>query len=179
MAMARFASTNETEAAEIRGNRLSKDTLKANRSAALVLEGYLREKGFSPNFESLSRSQLKAFYLDVRKTDGTLYKTGSMKCMRHSLNRYLNSVPYERGIDLVKDPEFRESNLNFDSMIAKLKQEGLGETVHYPAICDGDIKTHRCFCQQKRRLGCTTKCSLTYDCIFFAVVLKTCTKCPS
>ena len=149
----------------------------------MVLEHYLRVKGLSPNFEMLSRLELndilKSFYLDVRKTDGALYKTGSMKALRHSLNRDITSVPYERGFDLIKDPEFRECNLNFDSMMAKLKREGFGETVHYRAICDADIRglySLLYICPLIRRWAYTTKCNLILDCIFFAVERRTCIK---
>ena len=142
--MARFAATNDEEAAEIRGNRLAKNTKKANKSAADTFRAYLAAKGYTLNFEKWPAEQLndvlKMYYFDVRKVNGELYKTGAMKSMRHALNRHLNSMPFERNIDLIKDPEFRDANLNFDAMLAKLKQEGYGETVHYGAICDADLK---------------------------------------
>ena len=42
--MARFAATNDEEAAEIRGNRLAKNTKKANKSAADTFRAYLRRR---------------------------------------------------------------------------------------------------------------------------------------
>ena len=141
--MSRFAHTNDEQAAEIRGDRLAKNTRKSNKSAAGTLRCYLREKGWAVGFEMLTAEQLndvlKSYYLDLRKTDGEFYKTGAMKAMRHALNRHLQATPYERNIDIIKDPQFRDANLNFDAMLTKLKKEGFGETKHYNAISDNDL----------------------------------------
>ena len=54
----RFASTSCTEAAKIRSNLHSKETVKANKTAAQTLKSYLREQGRSPNFENLPPGNL-------------------------------------------------------------------------------------------------------------------------
>ena len=49
-------------------------------------------------------------------------------------------VVNERNMDIVKGHQFREANINFESMLTRLKRKGLEETVHYPAIRDSDIE---------------------------------------
>ena len=70
----RFASINESEAAAIRGQLHSKDTIKSNKNAASLLKTYLKEKGENPEFELMNAEELnhilKTFYLNARKTDG-------------------------------------------------------------------------------------------------------------
>lgn len=139
----RFGNTSENEAAQIRANLHSKDTLKSNRNAASLLKAYLKEKRENINFEILNVDELniilKKFYLDARKMDGTKYKSSSMTNFRHSLNRYLNGEPFNQKIDIVKDERFAEANKKFSSMLAVLKREGLGETKHYEAISQQDL----------------------------------------
>ena len=52
----------------------------------------------------------------------------------------LNRCLKERNMDIIKDVEFRDANLNFESMLSKLKKEGFAETVHYNAISDIDLE---------------------------------------
>ena len=67
--MPRFANTGESEALELRSSRLAKNTRKVKKSAAETLRLYMREKGWSPNFENLTPEQLndvlKVYYFDV------------------------------------------------------------------------------------------------------------------
>ena len=141
--MSRFGCTTPSEASDIIQRLHSKDTTKANKTAAQTLKAYLNERKKNQDFENLPTNELndilKEFYLDARKTDGKLYKTGSLKAIRHSLNRHLNGLPFNRRIDIIKDEAFREANVNFNSMLAHLKREGLGETNHYETISSSDI----------------------------------------
>ena len=78
--------------------------------------------------------------MDARKVDGEQYKCSSLENVRHSLNRYLNQPPYNKNIDIIKDREFTDANVNFKAAMAELKGSGLGSTDHYPIIDENDIK---------------------------------------
>ena len=75
-----------------------------------------------------------------RKNNGMKYKASSIENWRHSLNRYLQTPPFERNIYMIKDAAFRESNLSYRAAIKELKSdEGKGKTKHYPIISDADM----------------------------------------
>ena len=59
---------------------------------------------------------------------------------RHSLNRLLQSVPFDRNINVVKDPAFRQSNETFKTAMRELETLGNGEVDHYPQINLSDLR---------------------------------------
>ena len=56
--MAKFESTSDVEATEIRRNMFSKCTVKANKRAAFLLKYYLASQGRSKDFENMSSRDL-------------------------------------------------------------------------------------------------------------------------
>ena len=59
---------------------------------------------------------------------------------RHSLNKLLQSVPFDRNVNVVKDPAFRQSNGTFKTAMRELKTLGNGEVDHYPQINLSDLR---------------------------------------
>jgi hypothetical protein len=57
---------------------------------------------------------------NARKQDGDHYKATSFENIRHALNRHLQSVPYNRKMDIIKDTEFADANVCFKAALAKL-----------------------------------------------------------
>lgn len=102
----------------------------------------MREKEQDVDFERYSTADLCKhlghFYMDARKHDGTHYKTSSLDQFRYSLNRYLQSPPFNKQFDLIRDCEFAEANANFKAAITELKRIGKGETEHHPVITTED-----------------------------------------
>ena len=111
----RFASVSKEQLNEKRRNINSKNTIAANLKAAKMLRDYLLEKDLDPEFEKSTNQNLNNvlvyFYLNARKINGEKYKVISLENFRHSLNRYLQAPPFNRQIDVIKDPEFRDSNI--------------------------------------------------------------------
>ncbi|KAK3107462.1 hypothetical protein FSP39_015114 [Pinctada imbricata] len=105
----------------------SKETVRSNNKAANMLKAYLREVEQSESFEEFTCEQLNEvlshFYLDARRENGEMYKANSLESIRHSINRYLKSPPYNKTFDLIKDDEFREANTAFRAALAELKRE--------------------------------------------------------
>jgi hypothetical protein len=140
----RFAQTTEEER-ELKRIKLNSDkTLKANKGAAKVFKEYLAEKGESANFETFDDVKLDEhlghFYMDLRKVDGSFYKANSLEGIRHGINRYLKNPPFNKKIDIIKDPGFTDSNTCFKAVLAETKRVGKGDVEHYPIISESDIQ---------------------------------------
>ena len=54
---------------------------------------------------------------------------------------HLQAPPFNRQIDAIKNPEFRDSNQSYRSAIKELKAEGKGTIDHHPEINEKDLKT--------------------------------------
>ena len=140
---ARFGSTNSDDFNQRRLNVNSKNTRRANCRAANTLRSYLLEKGYKQvNFEEWPQREindvLRMFYLDIRKVNGEKYKTSSLENFRHALRRHLTTSNPD--VDIIKNREFADANLSYQTMMTELKKEGLGATSHYPVICTTDLQ---------------------------------------
>jgi hypothetical protein len=138
----RFATTSEEEITAKKLKMCAEKTLKQNEAAATVLKEYLRQRKMDVNFEKYDDVKLDEvlsdFYMDIRKTDGSQYKTTSLNCIRYSINRYLKAPLHNKKLDIIKDAAFTNSNENFKAKTAELKRMGLGGVQHYPAIEEPD-----------------------------------------
>ena len=77
---------------------------------------------------------LRQFYAEARNKDGGNYGRATLLSLRNGIERYLNTPPNNRGISLVKDPQFVLSNQMLDAKIKQLKKDGMQNTTHKPAI---------------------------------------------
>ena len=77
---------------------------------------------------------LRQFYAEARNKDGGNYGRATLLSLRNGIERYLNTPPNNRGISLVKDPQFVLSNQMLNAKIKQLKKDGMQNTTHKPAI---------------------------------------------
>ena len=63
----------------------------------------------------------------------------------------INSPPYDRNIDIIKDVEFRKSNISYTTAMRELKEMGKGEVQHYPEIQPADL--HKIYANQSSTLS--------------------------
>lgn len=82
---------------------------------------------------------LKRFYVEARTKTGDLYSKSTLLGFRHSIERYLNAPPLNRGIKISKDPRFQRSNDMLNAQITAVKRSGKQNTVHKPAIESEDL----------------------------------------
>lgn len=140
----RFGIATEEEIIVKKANINAKNTLKSNKKSAKQLRDYLVEKKMNTKFETMSDKELNDvlahFYINTRRINGEKYKVSSIENFRHSLNRYLQSPPVGRKIDVIKDQAFREANLSYRAAIKELKQEGKGNVQHFPTINEDDLQ---------------------------------------
>jgi hypothetical protein len=141
----RFAQTTVEEADLKRLKLNAVNTIKANNKCANILREYLKEKNEDLRFEVLDGAELNEmlahFYMDLRKADGTRYKSTSMEGVRNGLNRYLKSPPHSKTFDIVKDQQFNDANTNFRAVMAELKRLGLANIDHHPEMNESDRKS--------------------------------------
>ena len=141
--MERFGSRDEVEIDGMLENIHSINTKKSNKKASKALSEYLKSRGEPNEFESFDSEKLNRilthFYLNVRKVDGNFYKTSSLENLRFSLNRHLQ-LTRKDGIDIIKDHDFRSSNMSFRAAMKELKTNGKGDTKHFPEIKEEELK---------------------------------------
>ena len=75
---------------------------------------------------------LRQFYAEARNKDGGNYGRATLLSLKNGID--LNTPPNNRGISLVKDPQFVLSNQMLDAKIKQLKEDGMQNTTHKPAI---------------------------------------------
>ena len=88
--------------------------------------------------EELDRN-LRQFYAEARNKEGENYSRATLLSLRNGIERYLNTPPHSLGIRFTHDPRFVLSNQMLDAKIKQLKQEGMQNTMHKPAIEKEDL----------------------------------------
>ena len=78
--------------------------------------------------------------MDLRREDGSHYKVNSLESIRHGLNRYLKSPPFNRKIDIVRDLSLTDCNTCFKAVLAEAKMMGKCDVLHQTIISDADLK---------------------------------------
>ena len=87
---------------------------------------------------------LSHFYMDIRKTDGSQYKTTSLNCIRYYISRYLKAPPHKK-LDILKDAAFANSdNDNFKAKTIELKRMGLGDVRYKTLFLSARNGKHSC-----------------------------------
>ena len=77
---------------------------------------------------------LRRFYAEARTQKGEQYSKSTLLGFRHGIERYLNSPPYNKGLQLASDSRFVRSNQMLDAQLINLKRGGKGNVTHKPAI---------------------------------------------
>ena len=144
--MSRFPVLNEAEKENILSNRHSKNTKIGTKRAFDTFSAWLDSKNKSLDLKTCDKDDLnltlKDFWLEARTKEKNYYKATSLNTIRHGLNRYMQEVrPSDKAVDIIHDPEFKESNIYFQSMIKELKHQGKGDVNHHEPISQEDLET--------------------------------------
>ena len=150
----RFASFDEEEFSKILGNKDADNTKRSTKQGINIFNEYLSEKNIDIDLETVDTTTLAAilskFYVELRKSDGSHYKTSSMNALKAGINRHLKSVRSDI-IDIARDREFTKANIAFKAALVELKKLGKGDIVHHDEIEHEDIiKLYNYFNQQIR-----------------------------
>ena len=88
--------------------------------------------------EELDRN-LRHFYAEARNKEGENYSRATLLSLRNGIERYRNTPPHSLGIRFTHDSRFVLSNQMLHAKIKQLKQEGMQNTKHKPAIEKEDL----------------------------------------
>lgn len=83
---------------------------------------------------------LRSFYAEVKNPDGNDYSKSTLFGLRFSLERYLNSPPYNKGITIAGNPDFKNSNVVLNAKLKSLKQRGKENVQHKPPLEPEDLQ---------------------------------------
>ena len=107
------------------------------------ISDYLKEKGKDVNFEELPvpdlATCLREFYASIHPRDGSKYSKSGFVNIRSSINRHLNSPPYNREINIMRDKQFTNVNQVFTGILCQIREAGLDVMRHKSAILPGDM----------------------------------------
>ena len=114
------------------------------KHANLWFSDWLRESNIEVSYATVQPTELaekvKTFYAEVRNKKKEKYNHNTMKSLRAGINRHIQSPPFNRSIDIVKDKEFKSANQVLEGYIKASKQDGKDTTKHKEAMSDSDWK---------------------------------------
>lgn len=107
------------------------------------LSDYLLEKRKDANFETLPDTLLaeilRTFFAEVRKQDSKPYSKSAMVNLRAGLNRYLQSPPHNRIINLMHHDAFQNANSVFSGVLRDNKEQGYDKSKPKTSIAPADL----------------------------------------
>ena len=110
----------------------------------MLISAWCTEKQIKTPLEAMKIGQLdqnlRRFYAEARTKKGEDYSKSTLLGFRHSIERYLNAPPLNRGLKISTDPRFSRSNLMLDAQIKSLKRSGKENVSHKPAIEEEDLQ---------------------------------------
>ena len=74
-------------------------------------------------------ANLRVFYAEARDKAG---ENCTLPGFRNGLDRYLNNLPYKKGIHIATDPAFQQSNQMLDAKLKDMKKQGEQNVKHEP-----------------------------------------------
>ena len=134
-----FKDVSDAFKATILQGKDKKSTQKATKGAVTKLKKYLQVKKL-PHIEQISVEDLPNvlfhFYVEIKPKKDDDYSVQSFKCIRAALNSYFKS---ERGIDIIKNPEFVHPNEMFKGICVHSKSIGKGLKKSTGKITSSDL----------------------------------------
>lgn len=101
------------------------------------------EKRKDTNFETLPDTLLaeilRSFFAEVRKQDKKPYSKSAMINLRAGLNRYLQSPPHNRIINLMHNDTFQNANSVFSGVLRDNKEKGFDVSKPKTGISQADL----------------------------------------
>lgn len=108
-----------------------------------LISDYLIDKRKDADFEylpdTLLAALLRQFFAEVRKKDKKPYSKSGMINLRAGLNRYLQSPPFNRIINLMRNDCFQNANSVFTGVLRTNKDAGLDTGTPKTSILPADL----------------------------------------
>ncbi|XP_069130346.1 uncharacterized protein [Argopecten irradians] len=141
MAFDRFTELDESDLKRLLEKKDSESTKKIVKASVAVLQNYLEAKGKRlQEIETASDEEcddiLRKFYAETRKEDGTRYAKKSLVSLRYGIQKHFIRT---REQDIINDKVYFKSNETFKAVLLKLKEDGIGESVHTEPVTVEDM----------------------------------------
>ena len=141
----RFKVVGEEERNRIMSGLTSENTKKVTQKSVLLLDRFFRhnaqEQSEALDLATIPSSNLclllSQFWLSLRTEKGEYYKANSLQNIRHGINRRIKEL--KREFDIIKSPEFAESNTAFKAQMKELKRTGKADTTHHEPLSEADL----------------------------------------
>ena len=78
--------------------------------------------------------KLRSFYAEVRNKQGDEYSRNTLLGIRSGIERYLNSPPHNKGVQISGNSLFKKSNMMLEAKLKNLKQQGKQSVQHKPKV---------------------------------------------
>lgn len=146
------SQSSESQTSEITEEDLMKmeeqcrpdNTKKSTEYGIKRFKDWLNKRNIDCNFHVITADDLngilRQFYGEFKtKRSGYLASPSTLTCVRAAIQRYLNSAPYSRPFNLVKDREFIPANNIFKAKCKIFFKTSMKKPQHKPVIGDGDM----------------------------------------
>lgn len=135
-----------------------------------------RDTAFEKLPDEILDTYLCQFFGEVQKQNGQPYSKSAMINLRSGLNRYLQSPPNNRIINLMRNDTFQNANKVFKGKLQLNKQAGHDTSKPHSAIKKADLdKIYQYFADglaQENYEILQQRCSLTFSIILDVVAKK-------
>ena len=137
----RFYRSTVLELQTVREKRLEQKTREQTKWGVSIFTAWLEEREKPKEFEHLSAAALDellgTFYLEARQITGDPYSKSALRCIRSSVQRYLQGEPWNRSILITKDREFSCSNDILCGIFKIMTAEGRDKSSHHSPVEPG------------------------------------------
>jgi hypothetical protein len=114
-------------------NSEAENTKRLTRISVNISREYLLSKQISAEFEDLACEELDrllgSFYIEFRNNKGDMYKKNTLLSYRQGIQRFLQSIRPD--VDIIKGPQFRESNKFFKGWTPDLHESILSAYINF------------------------------------------------
>lgn len=104
----------------------NENTISATHFGVKIIKDWCLANTERIDFEDIPTKDLDRllakFYVGVRTKQGLYYSDNTLNILRYSLNRYLNSPPFFRKLDVTSSIDFPQANCMFNQMIMEIKR---------------------------------------------------------
>ena len=137
----RFATVSVEQIDDLVDSKDSNSTKALSEVSMRTFLSYCAEKDVEMDIITIDavllNETLTQFYAEIRKADGSYYKTTSMRSLRYGLQRKIKQT--RKDIDIIDDIQFKRCNEVFAAQLVHLKKIGLAKVVHKPPISKHDL----------------------------------------
>ena len=91
----------------------------------------------------LLANYLRRFYAEARQRNGEVYSKSGYANIRSAIQCHITSAPYNRTINILQDPAFKQANNMYKGKLKEIKKSGKDITKHKSPLSEEDMSKLR------------------------------------